>query len=307
MRAVQGSRYTVKQVADLTGVPSATLRAWERRYGVVSPQRSSSRYRLYDEDEVSRLSRMAELVRRGSPASLAAEHVLATLSPAARTSASHADEGSPPIDDLVRAAQTYDQGLLTALLDDALSRASFEAAVEDWLLPALTEVGLAWERGEVDVAGEHFVSAAVHRRLAIAFDAAGLNTGAPVAVVGLPPSALHSLGALAFAVCLRRQGVDVRFLGADIPQDSWEHSVQTLSPAAVVLSVPTSGDARSASSVLLTLRTEHPDLPVYVGGRGAEATLDQVATATPLGVTALELPISVAEAALDVARALYRR
>ena len=66
------ARYTVKQVADLTGVAPATLRAWERRYAVVAPQRSSSRYRLYDQADVRRLTRMAELVREGSPASLAA-------------------------------------------------------------------------------------------------------------------------------------------------------------------------------------------------------------------------------------------
>ncbi|WP_431473420.1 MerR family transcriptional regulator [Ornithinimicrobium sp. W1665] len=47
-------RYTVKQVSGLTGVATDRLRAWERRYGVVEPGRSESRYRLYDDEDVAR-------------------------------------------------------------------------------------------------------------------------------------------------------------------------------------------------------------------------------------------------------------
>lgn len=304
------SRYTVKQVSELTGVPPATLRAWERRYAVVAPQRSDSRYRLYDEEDVSRLTRMAELVRQGSPASLAADHV--RLSMAAPSSAAAAvtapDAPPPPVEDLVRAGQTYDQSLLTALLDDAFARASFEVAVERWLIPALTAVGEAWERGELDVSGEHFVSAAVHRRLAVAFDAAGLNTGAPVALVGLPPGAFHALGALAFAVCLRRLGVDVRFLGADVPTESWTLSVQTLHPAAVVVSVPMPGDARAAAGLVRALAGEESAL--WLGGRGGDATAERLRRGSGAGTPPVEfraLPESVVEAAVELATVLHGR
>lgn len=307
------TRYTVKQVSALTGVPAATLRAWERRYGVVSPQRSDSRYRLYDQDDIARLTTMADLVRRGSPASLAAEHVLATAdSPAPRAAVpAGSDElpaGAPPVDDLVRAAQSYDQALLTRVLDDAMSGVSFETAVSAWLLPALQEVGVAWQRGDLDIAGEHFVSAAVHSRLAIAFDAAGLNTGAPVAVVGLPPGAQHALGTLSFAVCLKRQGVDVRFLGADVPEQSWHHTLRTVRPQSAVISVPTPGDAPAAASLVLHLLRESSDLRVWVGGRGGQSTVELVLgdEALPDGQVDV-LPPSVPDAALDVARTLHGR
>ncbi|WP_139719306.1 MerR family transcriptional regulator [Serinicoccus chungangensis] len=289
------ARYTVKQVADLTGVAPATLRAWERRYAVVEPQRSSSRYRLYDDTDIRRLSRMAELVRGGSPASLAATQVQAEALEPADTADLPAVEG-PPVADLILAAQRYDQTLLTGVLDRALARTSFEHALEGWLMPALTELGRAWERGEVDVASEHFVSAAVHRRLSAAFDAAGLNEGAPVALVGLPPGALHQLGALAFAVCLRRQGIDVRFLGADVPVASWDHSVRTLGPAGVVVSVPMPRDAEPAAELIERLTEAYPAVPVWIGGHGSSSHA--------LGRT---LPRSAVEAARAVSRDLLRR
>jgi len=289
------ARYTVKQVADLTGVAPATLRAWERRYAVVAPQRSSSRYRLYDQADVRRLTRMAELVREGSPASLAATQVRDEESVQNATAEFRSVDG-PPVADLIEAAQRYDQQLLTQVLDRALSKVSFEHALEGWLMPALTELGRAWERGEVDVGSEHFVSAAVHRRLSAAFDAAGLNEGAPVALVGLPAGALHQLGALAFAVCLRRQGIDVRFLGADVPHASWEHSVRTLNPAGVVVSVPMPRDAEAAAELIASLEESHPTLRAWVGGHG---TADR-ALGTPL-------PPSAVEAARTVSRDLLRR
>lgn len=290
-----GARYTVKQVAELTGVAPATLRAWERRYAVVAPQRSSSRYRLYDDDDVARLSRMAELVRGGAPASLAAEQV--DMTPRKLPTVAEFPPGEmPPVSELVEAAAHYDQALLTQVLDAAMARTSFERTLEDWLMPALTEVGLAWERGEVDIAGEHFVSAAVHRRLSAAFDAAGVNTGAPVALVGLPPGALHQLGALSFAVCLRRQGVDVRFLGADVPTASWEHSVRTLRPSGVVVSVPMPRDAPASAALIASLQDAHPTIQVWVGGHGAAATRAR-----------RQLPTSPVEAALEVSRTLFGR
>lgn len=267
------ARFTVKQVAEQIGVPAATLRAWERRYAVVTPRRSGADYRLYDQDEVARLARMADLVRQGSPASLAAEHVLATMPLGAAATPAGLGGAELPVEDLVRAGQTLDQQLLTRLVDDAFARASFESAVDHWLLPALTAVGEAWERGDLDVAGEHFVAAAVQRRLALAFEAAGPNTGAPVALVGVSPGSLHVLGALTFATCLRRQGVDVRFLGADLPEESWLRAATTVGPAAAVLSVPTPRDARAARRLLVRLAADHPAVRVWAGGQGAAAAV----------------------------------
>jgi DNA-binding transcriptional MerR regulator len=67
--------YTVGRTAELTGVPSGTLRKWEQRYGVVVPQRSPGNYRLYDDDAVRRLVVMRSLVEAGWTAQEAARHV----------------------------------------------------------------------------------------------------------------------------------------------------------------------------------------------------------------------------------------
>lgn len=303
-------RYTVKQVSQLTGISTDLLRAWERRYGVVTPRRTASRYRLYGEDDVSRLRRMAELIADGAPASLAAEQALAESPAVDEADGAHAPAESetwaplalpasalPPVDALAEAARDLDRAALERTLDSALAAGSFESVFDEWLTPALVRVGEAWADDEISVAGEHFVSAAVHRRLSRAFDAAGTAVNAPVVVVGLPPRTMHELGALAFAICLRRRGVDVRYLGADLPVDSWVSAVRRLSPDAVAVSVPRAADSPAAEELVRTLAEAHPQVRIFAGGAGCAGwNGDQPATVLQGSVTrsAHDLAVSLA-------------
>ena len=326
-------RYTVKQVSGLTGVATDRLRAWERRYGVVAPGRSESRYRLYDDEDVARLRRMAELVEAGTPASLAAEQVreLRAVSsrdgkvsllrtgdrertgtppgprrdpdrngdgrsgsdspPAGRDGWIPLDlssTGLPPLEALIAPARSLDRISLDRTLDQAFSVSSFEVVFERWLTPALARLGQAWSDGQVDVGGEHFVSAAVHRRLSRAFEAAGPQEGGPVVVVGLPPGAMHELGSLALATCLRRLGADVRYLGRDLPVDSWIRAVDQLRPAAVTISVPLAKDDAAARALVEALAATGSPPQVYLGGRGCGTDWPDQLGATRLEVGVVE-------------------
>lgn len=300
-----GPQYTVKQVAQAIGVSPATVRVWERRYGVVTPARSPSQYRLFDTADLARLRRMAALVRAGHPASLAASQVLADPPPEAvehdRDVAGGAVDPSAAVqhDRLVVAGQTLDTPRPTQVLDEAWSQGSFETVLEHWLVPAMTAVGDAWAAGRLNVAGEHFVAAGVHRRLAASFEAAGTAHDAPVLLTGLPAGARHQLGSLAFSTCARRCGLDVVHLGADVPLDSWLHAVRTARPAGVAVSVPRQEDLPAVADLTRALTADHPRLPLWVGGAAA----DRLPSTPEPGVFAV-LPVSGAQAAAEVASVL---
>ncbi len=118
----------------------------------------------------------------------------------------------------------------------------------------------------MDVAAEHFVSAAVMRRLAALFEATGSH--GPRVLVGLPPKCRHELPLLAFAVCLRRAGLDVIYLGADMPLESWSAVVRASAPRGAVISAGHSRDVEAATATAETLRSNGVPV-VYVGGRAA--------------------------------------
>jgi DNA-binding transcriptional MerR regulator len=186
--------YTIKQAARLTGVPEASLRAWERRYGVVVPQRNGSGYRVYDEQALAAISTMRRLVDDGWSPAEAAEAVRNGTAPAAPDGdVSTGDPAGVPAlsgdhyaQQFIDSATRMDAAGIEASLDGGFALGSFEHVVDTWLFPALEALGEGWAQGDVDVAGEHAASNAVHRRLSAAFDAAGSRSRGPAVGVGLP-------------------------------------------------------------------------------------------------------------------------
>ena len=266
--------YTIKQAALRSGVNVALLRAWERRYGIVAPTRTDSGYRLYDEAAIERLRAMRALVDAGWSAKQAAERVtgateteLDTLTGAAQAGVS---DGTDPVRAFVDGAARIDAVQIERTLDDMFAVGTFERIVEDRLYPALEALGDGWARGDVDVAGEHAASAAVVRRLSMAFEAAGTSAnGRGAVLVGLPPGSRHEIASLAFATAARRAGLPVVYLGADVPVASWVAAVERTGARAVAFGVVMDDDVAFADQVVGALRAAHPELVVAVGGHRA--------------------------------------
>ena len=272
--------YTIKEAATRAGLTPTVARAWERRYGVVEPARTSSGYRLYDEAAIERLRTMRLLVEDGWTASAAARAVAdGTAPPVALGGAGRAAGAivsGDPIEAFVSAAAALDGDRIEAALDELFGRGSFESIVDAWLMPAAAALGDAWAAGRVTVAGEHAASAALGRRLAGAFEAAARVDARPV-VVGLPPGSRHELGALAFATALRRRGVAVLYIGADVPVASWLDVRARLQPRLLVVAVVTADDRPAAVDVATALRHDDHGTPVAFGGRAAAGAASEVA------------------------------
>lgn len=276
--------FTIKQAAARVGVEPATLRAWEQRYGVVSPQRSQAGYRVYGDADLRVLRTMSSLIQEGWAAAQAAEQALkveeertSVVLDAPQVGSVRDVVGDPEI--LVACGVRFDGALLTQALDDAFGRASFEAVATQWLLPGLEALGRAWADGTMSIAGEHFVTAAIQRRLGMAYEAAGNAPTGPLVLVGLPADSRHELGVLTFATLLRRQGVRTRYVGADLPAEGWLDAVEDMSPSAVVLGVPMDADVDTVEHTVHVMRQARPDLAVFVGGARQSA----VEGAVPLG------------------------
>jgi MerR family transcriptional regulator, light-induced transcriptional regulator len=268
--------YTIKQASIRSGVSVPLIRAWERRYGVIQPKRTASGYRLYDDAAISTLMRVRELTEGGWSASEASRAILAGEVPVTPLSAApslqedlDASGHVALVSRFLEAATLMDIAETGAVLDELFARGSFESIVDDLLMPALASLGAAWAAGRLDVAAEHAASAAIHRRLSALYDAAAVLSD-PVVVVGMPPGARHELGALAFAVALRRLGVGVLYLGVDVPVSSWVHVVVQNRPRVVVLAVVLESEQAATLAVAEAIRNVGMSLVVAVGGRSAD-------------------------------------
>lgn len=299
--------YTIKEASARTGIGAPLIRAWERRYGVVTPTRTPSGYRLYDETSLGLLRAMRSMVDSGWTASEAARAIMAgevsideaagaALEARDTVEADASSHRARMVERFVAAAEAASPTDTEASLDEILASGSFEAVADDLLLPAVAALGDAWAAGRLSVAGEHAASAAVARRLAAIYQAAGIP-GRVSVVVGLPPGARHELGALAFAAALRRRGSGVLYLGADVTVDGWIDAVTRTHARAAVIGIVTADDQAPASEVTSALRAEGVRLIAVGGGAsGDHPGLDGVA----------HLPNRIVDAAAAVADLVAR-
>ena len=264
--------YTIKEAAARTGLTETVLRAWERRYGVVEPSRTPGGYRVYDEAAVGRLRSMRRLINEGWTASAAAAAIIAGTEPPSGSLTEPRPEGQAVllVEQLVEAAAAIDSPRIEAVLDDMFAGGTYERVVDDHVIPALRALGDAWAAGTLSVAGEHLASNAVQRRLAASFQASGPGRDQvrPV-LVGMPPGARHELGALMFATALRRSGLPVVYLGADVPLDDWREAVERTDAQAVVIGAVMRADATAVMTVAATLRSARPEVMIAFGGAAA--------------------------------------
>jgi len=259
-----GDRWRIKEFARRVGVQEETLRAWERRYGLLQPERSGGGYRLYSPADERRIRAMQAHMQRGLAAAQAAALAVAE---SAREIVAPADPQAL-LEELLAAAEAFDATRFDALLDAAFA-GGIVAGIGDVVLPVLHEIGLRWERSEITVGHEHFASHLVERRLLAL--ARGWDAGhGPQALLACPSGERHTLGLVCFGLLLADHGWRIAYLGADTPVDQVADMSERLRPVAVVLCVLDARHLAAGAEAISDLGRAHHTI---VAGSGATAEL----------------------------------
>jgi DNA-binding transcriptional MerR regulator len=265
----------IGEVSRRLGVSTHVLRAWERRYGLLMPVRSSGGYRLYSEADEERVRTMQAYLACGLSTAEAARAAL-EQTPDGGDHAHRQSDGIPPDSRssktltgvraaLGRALESFDEPAAEATLDRLLADFTIETAFHEVLLPYLHGLGDRWERGEVSVAQEHFASNVLRARLASLGRGWGRGHG-PRVLLACAPGEEHDIPLMAFGVILHRGGWRVTYLGANTPVADVIIAAAAETPKVVVLSAV--GQDRFDDVVPDLERLAHA-APLALGGRGA--------------------------------------
>jgi MerR family transcriptional regulator, light-induced transcriptional regulator len=250
------SSLNIAALSRRTGVPADTLRKWEQRYGVLQPERTGGGQRRYSELDVARVEWLRERLAEGFRISEAAGLLGGAQLEPARTPADVRRA-------LYDAASRADVDALRALLDQTFTLFSLEQALSRIVEPVLQRVGEGWASGELSVAQEHLVSAAIRARLErLLADARGDVRG--VAVLACVPGELHELGLLMLGTLLRADGWQVAYLGANAPLDDAFALAERLDAPLVCLSVTMREHVNT-----LTKAPAPPGVTLVLGGHAA--------------------------------------
>jgi methanogenic corrinoid protein MtbC1 len=136
---------------------------------------------------------------------------------------------------LHEALDRYDEAGAERVVDEVLDRFALDAALDQVLMPFLVEVGTRWAAGDLSVTQEHFASHIVRSRLAMLGAEVSPADDAPTVVVACAPGERHDIAPLAFSILLRREGWQVRYLGADTPMTDLAFACRRIQPDLVVV------------------------------------------------------------------------
>ena len=263
----------IGELSRRSGVSPELLRAWERRYGLLEPTRSTGGLRLYSATDLDRVRAMQQHLAEGLAAAEAA-----ALAAEAEPRADQAVAFSPAAArrDLDASLSGFDEARAHAVLDELLRTAMLDSILCDVLIPFLRELGERWERGEITVAQEHFASSVLRGRLLGLARGWGRGIG-PRVLLSCAPGERHDLGLIAFGLALRARGFRILYLGADTPIESVAQTARAVRPHVVVISAVSAERFKEIARALRELATEYP---VYLGGAGAAAVGGEFPTLT---------------------------
>ncbi len=269
--------YRIRAVARITGLTPELIRAWERRYGLVRPERSAGRYRLYTDRAVAILKGARTLVEGGlsigEVARLDEDRLLAAAAPSTTPGGPPGSSlGEAAVGEVLEALRRFDRDQLDAVVDRFAGALAPVALCRDVLLPLLRAIGDAWHRGEITVAMEHFGSALLRARLVRTLDLFDHPPDGPRAVCACPAGEQHEGALLTFAVHAAAVGWHVIYLGANVPDDDLIDAVQRAHADLLALSLTMEGNADRVRTLVARIRSHARSSPqVIIGGAGALA------------------------------------
>ncbi|HLO97833.1 MAG TPA: MerR family transcriptional regulator [Fimbriimonas sp.] len=265
------SSYTIKALAQETGVSAFTIRAWEKRYGALTPSRTDTNRRRYSQSDVERLKALDRAVQAGHAigaiAGLNSEQ-LAQLSKGAVGQVHHAS-ASDVVEECFRLIRNLEASELGATLRAAADEFGTVAFVQDILAPITKRVGDGWHQGTISISQEH-VSTAVIRgvldQLRVGFVS---RKSAPTLVATTPPNQRHELGAMMIATVAASVGWRSVYLGADMPWSDIGEAITKTKARVLAFSIVMPMDASEQKKMAGFVDALPAHISVLFGGRSS--------------------------------------
>ncbi|MCU0332527.1 MAG: MerR family transcriptional regulator [Ignavibacteriaceae bacterium] len=282
-------KYPIKVVSQMTGLSVHVIRAWEKRYSVVEPDRTDTNRRLYSEEDIEKLKLLNDALRLGHHiggiANLSLSELKNLLSKenhstveiknglsSTISSESSVDE---TFSECIEAIKNYDAKKLESVLLNSSTRLTQPVLLENLVVPLVYKIGEMWHNGEIRVANEHLASSVIRGFLFNLLESYSVSDSAPVVISATPRGQDHELGALIVGVVAASSGWKVIYLGSNLPAEEIGAVVSHLNARIVALSIVYPNDDPLLPRELRKIKQILPSgVSIIAGGRSANGYLD---------------------------------
>ena len=302
---LESPRCPINVAARRSGLTAHVIRAWERRYGAIRPNRSTTARRLYSDWEVQRLVVLRQAVDLGHRISEVANLPMEELHALVGRETIPGVEASPRIpfthsklvEVAIAASVSFDSHAFLQAMLQATRTLSVPGLFEDFVDPLMAEIGQRWNDGRLRAVNEHFASAHLRTFLGDLMRSSSVAPSGPCLIVSTPFGQNHELGSMMSAITAMRAGWETVYTGPSLPAEEIVHAAEARNARAVALSLCYPPDDPRMEAQFEKLRVMLPaSMEIFVGGASAEAyakTLARVGIRRPASLrefsVALEL------------------
>ena len=260
------AEYKIKDLENLTGIKSHTIRIWEKRYRILSPDRTDTKIRTYSDSELTHLLTVSMLNRNGIKISKIAKLSQEDMNKLLWDIKVN-KEPEYSMDKLLLSLVSLDEELFKETLANLLESEGLEKTFTDHLIPFLDRIGIMWLIGSVNPAQEHFMSNLIRQKIISEIDKQQIPVSTEKSVLMyLPEHEWHEMSLLFYHFLLRSKGVPTFYLGQSLPYESLVECIEKLKPNYILSSWLTAVDERLVVSYFKKLKSDYPNLDVFAGG-----------------------------------------
>jgi DNA-binding transcriptional MerR regulator len=265
------STYSIKELSQLSGIKPHTIRIWEQRYNLLSPFRTETNIRYYDDKQLKKLLNVCELVNSGKKISQICKfndtQIAAEID--AVVARSFKDEGhfDGIVNQIIIAITTFDEALFDKIFSNAILRFGLAQTYLKVIYPVLLKVGLMWSRDNIVPAQEHFLSNLIRQKLFSSIDSLPLaHHSDQTWVLFLAENEEHEIGLLFANYILRQHGKKVIYLGANVPFDDLSNIVKQCQATHIYTFFVKKHPAEKVENLLEQLHSSFRKVKILISG-----------------------------------------
>ena len=260
-------KYSIKDLETLSGVKAHTIRIWEKRYGVITPDRTDTNIRTYCDSDLKKLLNIALLNNHGLKISkiskLKYEDLCQEVEKLAITESSY----DTYIDRLIVAMVDLDRPKFEMLIKEATEKMGFEGTCINVLYPFLQKIGVMWMANSINPAQEHFISSLIIQKMYVATDKLySPDVKEKKAIFFLREGELHEMGLLFYRYLMKKRDVEVIYLGQSVPMVDLKQTVEAHKPHFLVTALVATLDEDALDAYLKSLSESFPKQKIIVSG-----------------------------------------
>ncbi len=265
------ANYSIKDLEQLSGIKAHTIRIWEQRYNLLTPERTETNFRYYDDEQLKKLINAVSLLRAGMKISkigkLSPEAMKEKLAEIHEDNLPHSSQYDIYVNDLITSGLTFDEPAFENAFSTAVERFSFYTTIKDVIYPMLLKVGLMWGKNDMNPAQEHFISNLIKQKIYAAIDHLPINKNKQVdCLLYLPQWEDHEIGMLVSYYLLKKNSIKCINLGQKVPFENLMETIEYCKPKKVFTFFVVTHPIEEAQKQIDSLASMFKDTSFYYAG-----------------------------------------